>query len=430
MSDEGSFDLTIYDKMPNPLDAIKFLGGLIAKSRMFGCETPEQGMILAWECLVRRVAPLSLKETYHLINTGQGASLTMRADAMLAGFLVRGGKSKVVQRDHLAAIVDLTTADGDTTRFSCTIEDAIAAGYLDPGAEKKKKGIEEKANWDAPRKKAQMLWARVISDGVRALDPRVCAGRYVPEDFGANSDVEIPEVPSPEDEHEESESAEDVPFTVERQAGPPVDTATAAKTPTAGQTTMPPTTAATTVVGTAAASDEPGTITAEQRKRIEELYEVLEVKPEVRANALKKRNANSLRNLSTEQGGDILAALEGKLRQLQIQQDLANLGGTSQLPDEATETLLAGPCSSEQVAKAKRLIVELQQQTAGVNVAGLVKQKLTDAGMQSLADLAMDDMDRLLSNLGGKTIEKWIASELSKPRQANVSTEPEEPAGN
>lgn len=422
MSDDVT-DLSIYDRMPNPVDAIKFLGTVIAKSRMFGCETPEQGMIMAWECLVRRVAPLSLKETYHLINTGNGASLTMRADAMLAGFLTRGGKSTVIQRDCEAAIVDLTSADGHTTRFSCTIEDAIAAGYLDPGEDKKKKGVEEKTNWNAPRKKAQMLWARVISDGVRAVDPRVCAGRYVPEDFGMNADVEIPEVPSPEDE------AEDVPFTVEpAAAGTPPTTEPPAQPkktkttksppvatvpPVAETPATPPSTA--TQKTTTVPGDEPGTITDAQRKRIEELYEVLQVAPEVRAKALSKRNANSLRNLSTEQAGEILATLEGKSRQLTMQQEMNAIAGVSNLPDEATVALLAGPCSSEQVLKAKALVVEMQQLTPGVNISARIKAKLLASGFGSLAEMSMGDCDQLIQQLSARNIEKWVESELAKP---------------
>lgn len=428
MSEEQNLDLTIYDKMPNPLEAIKFLGNLIAKSRMFGCETPEQGQILAWECLVRRVAPLSLKETYHLINTGQGASLTMRADAMLAGFLVRGGKSTVIQRDQFAAIVDLTTVDGHTSRFTCTIEDAIAAGYLDPGEAAKKKGVEEKANWDAPRKKTQMLWARVISDGVRAVDPRVCAGRYVPEDFGVSSEIEIPEVPSPEDE---SESAEDVPFTVETVASAPVVTEAVAATKPPKASRAKAATVSSSVPDQPAdpPADAAGTITAPQRNRIEELYEHLAVKPEVRAKALEKRHANSLRNLSTEQAGEILATLEAKAKQLQIQQESAAIAGESNLPDAATEALLTGPCSSEQVAKAKLLIVELQQQLPDAKVSASIKAKLTSASMNTLADLTMGDMDRLLQSLGAKSIEKWVESELAKPR-CDVAPTGESPSGN
>ncbi|MCY2986388.1 MAG: hypothetical protein NTY19_00730 [Planctomycetota bacterium] len=152
MSDE----LTIYDRMPNPVEAIKLLGGAIAKSRIFGCETAEQGMILAWECLTRRMAPLSLKETYHLINTKSGTALTMRADAMLAGFLAMGGKHRVMQRDGERAVVELTTKDGATQLFSCSFAEAQEAGFTEG-----KDGTKD--NWSSPRQRMQMLWARAIA---------------------------------------------------------------------------------------------------------------------------------------------------------------------------------------------------------------------------------------------------------------------------
>jgi hypothetical protein len=163
-------ELSIYDRISNPLDAIKMLGGAIAKSRIFGCETPDQGIILAWECLVRRVAPLSLKETYHLISTGKGVALTMRADAMLAGFLMLGGTHRIIRRDGDMASIELTKASGESQTFSCTFDEAQAAGFTDG-----KDGVKD--NWSSPRQRMQMLWARVVSDDWRRRCQRRDPGR-------------------------------------------------------------------------------------------------------------------------------------------------------------------------------------------------------------------------------------------------------------
>jgi hypothetical protein len=49
------------------------------------------------------------------------------------------------------------------------------------------KGKELKTNWSTPIGRQDMLWARVVSRGVRRLAPGVVCGRYTPEeitDFG------------------------------------------------------------------------------------------------------------------------------------------------------------------------------------------------------------------------------------------------------
>ena len=62
-----------------------------------------QGEVLAWECLVLRIPPLRLAQTYHLIM----GKLTMRADAMLAGLVERGGSYVVKSRTADAAAIEI-----------------------------------------------------------------------------------------------------------------------------------------------------------------------------------------------------------------------------------------------------------------------------------------------------------------------------------
>lgn len=389
-------ELTIYDRMPNPLDAIKMLGGAIAKSRMFGCETPEQGMIMAWECLTRRLAPLSLKETYHLINTSKGASLTMRADAMLAGFLFLGGRHRVIERSEDRAAIELAKADGETQMFSCTFAEAQAAGFTEG-----KDGTKD--NWNSPRQRMQMLWARVVSDGVRTMDPRVCAGKYTPEDFGQSSAADIPPMPS-DGEVVTVQVTPDGPPTVATEEQRPTTTTVVTDSGSVPQ-----------LQTDAGCPSDAGSITDAQRRRIERLYEQLNVSPEVRDKALRSRNVNSLRNLSNQQAGEILAKLEAADRKAEIARQATQVGGESTLPAEATSALLTGPCSPEQVQRAKALIVEMQQMSAGTNVSAQIKSKLVASGLNTLADLSMGDMDRLLQQLAARNIAKWIESQLSKP---------------
>ena len=45
-----------------------------------------------------------------------------------------------------------------------------------------KDGKTYKDNWATPRSRMQMLWARVVSDGVRTMAPEICSGIYTPEE--------------------------------------------------------------------------------------------------------------------------------------------------------------------------------------------------------------------------------------------------------
>lgn len=151
-----------------------------------------------------------------------------------------------------------------------------------------------------------------------------------------------------------------------------------------------------------------GTITDAQRKRIEELYDLLNVAPESRAKALSTRKANSLRNLSTEQAADILAKLEGaaKQRASKAAADANANADTSKLDGSATGTTLAGPCSQEQIDRAKALVVELEQMQPGISAK--IKAKLKRHGLEKLSSLTMAEMDSLLQQLAVKNIEKFF----------------------
>jgi hypothetical protein len=58
----------VYDRIKDPMLAIKTLGMSIFKSGLFGLDRPEQGDIIAMQCMVEKKSPLELVRTYHLIN--------------------------------------------------------------------------------------------------------------------------------------------------------------------------------------------------------------------------------------------------------------------------------------------------------------------------------------------------------------------------
>lgn len=165
-------ELSIYERMTDPLAAVEQLGNAIAQSAMFGCSNPSQGKVLAMACLVDGKSPIEIAQKYHIIE----GNLSKKSDAMLAEFRERGGKHKLVFRTSDHAEIELSI-DGQTQSFSLNWTEA----QQEPFVFTKKRTI--KKNWATPRSRMQMLWARVVSDGVRVMCPEVVAGTYTPEEI-------------------------------------------------------------------------------------------------------------------------------------------------------------------------------------------------------------------------------------------------------
>jgi hypothetical protein len=133
---------------------------------------------VALTCLVEGITPLEFKRTYHLIQ----GSPSMRADAMLATFRTKyGGKHRIVERSTELAAIELTNKDGDTASFSFSWEEAQASRWPWKDPDNHDKGIKD--NWSTPTDRKAMLWARLVSDSIRAFQPEVVSGVYTPEEL-------------------------------------------------------------------------------------------------------------------------------------------------------------------------------------------------------------------------------------------------------
>ena len=164
----------VYDRISDPMQAIKTLGLAIFKSGIFGLDKPEQGEILAMQCMVEKKSPLELARTYHFIQ-GQ---LAIRSDALLAKFHQAGGTVEWGER----------TDERVTATFrKGTSSAAIVADmkeYVGNGTALGKDG-KPKDNWKKwPRR---MLTARAVSEGVRLIAPECCFGTYTVEELDAPS---------------------------------------------------------------------------------------------------------------------------------------------------------------------------------------------------------------------------------------------------
>ena len=291
-----SNDMIVYDQIQDPGEFIKQLGISILHSEMFGCTNASQGAVLALECMARKTPPMQLAERYHIIH----GRLSMRADAMLADFRERGGTHKIVERTADAAEVELTSS-GESQRFRLTWIDAQQEPFVYVGKESaivdklasgRTNDLMVKPKYRTPRSRSQMLWARVVSDGVRAMCPEVVAGYYTPEEMGDVEDadtvatspervnvVDVPPPPQPAPQRSSQQQRRGVSLSGQE---PPRE-------------------------GNAVSMSAP--CTPEHQERLKKLAQEIGMPPAQLKEAIQRRGAQRLADLTIEQA----ERLEGKL---------------------------------------------------------------------------------------------------------------------
>lgn len=203
--------LSAYERIGDVSAFVANFGRAIAQSKMFGCSNVEQGQVLAMACVCERSNPLAILRKYHLL----GGRLTMRADAMLADFKAIGGDYVIVSRTPDKAAIEMKPSGRgkkpvmfEFTWQEAQIEDYVFTSDANQGRVTKRlpdgtvnpKALKD--NWSTPRRRMQMLWARVVSDAVRAVAPEVNAGSYTPEELGGGVEdddrvIDVPSVPAP-----------------------------------------------------------------------------------------------------------------------------------------------------------------------------------------------------------------------------------------
>lgn len=147
-----------------PVSEVERMAVAVAKSGLFGVSTPEQALALMLVAQAEGRHPASAAKEYHIIK-GRPA---LKADAMLARFQQAGGKVSWDERSDTKVSATFLHELGGSLAVTWTIDDA------------KRAGLASGDNWKKyPR---QMLSARVISEGVRAVYPSVVSGIYTPEE--------------------------------------------------------------------------------------------------------------------------------------------------------------------------------------------------------------------------------------------------------
>lgn len=154
-----------------------------AKSGFFGYKSAAEAFSLMCIAQANGLHPAKAAERYHIIQ-GRPA---MKADAMLSSFQEAGGKVKWIKRTDTECKLWLSHPQGGELEVTWTIERA------------KKAGITGKQTWQ--QYPTQMLAARCVSEGVRALFPACLSGMYTPEEVGDFATV-APTYPPEETEAE------------------------------------------------------------------------------------------------------------------------------------------------------------------------------------------------------------------------------------
>jgi len=180
-----STDLVRTTAMPvRCMDDLTAAGKLLAQSGMFGISKEADGFVIAATCHQQGMSLLEFRETYHIIH----GTPSMRTDTMLARLVDHGGEYEILSRtpDRAAIRATCGKASGE---FELTWEQAQLEPFVYAGKEGdvvaalasgQRPPLKDK--YATPRSRMQMIWARVVSDAVRAVCPQACKGTYTPEE--------------------------------------------------------------------------------------------------------------------------------------------------------------------------------------------------------------------------------------------------------
>lgn len=161
-----------------PIQTMQAMAEALAKSKLFGLQTPEQALALGLLCQAEGLHPAVAARDYHIIS----GRASLKSDAMLSRFQAAGGRVAWTKYTDDEVSATFTHQSGGSVEVSWTMERA------------KKAGLATRDNWKSyPR---QMLKARVISEGVRMVLPGVVSGLYAPEEVADFDVAPAPALPS------------------------------------------------------------------------------------------------------------------------------------------------------------------------------------------------------------------------------------------
>jgi hypothetical protein len=387
-----STELAVYERVSDPMAFIERIGTIIAKSRMFGCETVEQGQSLALISMTDGVSMLDLRRRYHLI----AGDLTMRADFMRSELRRLGGDYDWIKDgdDGKEAVFWLKYL-GREHQVSYTIEHAKAEGLVKAGS-----------RW--VKDPGSMLRARCTTKAIRMHASEVMSGFCSDEEMQAIVGGELaPGVPAANGNGGGgAKKSKAKPATAEVVSSPTATATTNSQEDVQDAEYTPVSSAAggTNGSGSTPLADPPfnadaddndptdgpkmsaaveppnGNSSADQQARIKELWGILGTASETKDRTLLKRGCTSVRSLTADQATEIITALE------------------KVLASKNAPAIDLNAKISEALAKEVRERVKVANQIKA-ETAAKMRQALGLAGLNSLDDLTEGDARSFLQAL-------------------------------
>lgn len=403
--------LALYQKIDDPIKASKEVGIWLARSGMLGQnQTAETGSVIALDAFARGIPITEIPLNYHLVN----GRITMKAEAMLAGFHELGGKHSIIEQSADACSVKFSI-DDECETFTTTWEEAQKESW--PYG---KDGKTIKSTWAGPVGRADMLWARTVSRAVRKLRPSICGGKYTPEEIqdlpeyaeaiSGNGKATEPAEPVDVEALLKANGARAAAANPIKPAAPKTVAADepAGSAPGSDPATPPVASVAhedtlqATAADPAPAASEDGYATAAQVKRIVDLYIELSVPVEAQDKALKSRGVSALRSLTFDQAADLLGKLEAK----------AKATNTSKLPDHVTSYPDSAPADQSQIDAIVAMVKEIGE--SDPDFPAKYKAWLQSQGKQRTADLSVRQASAMLVKLGVRNLESFFGRSLEQ----------------
>lgn len=152
------------DMVNVPLEQVETMANAVAQSGLFGFKSAAQAFALMCVAQADGIPPIKAVQQYHIIE-GKPA---LKSEAMLARFQAAGGKIRWTERTERRVSLWLSHPQSGELEVAWDMERAKAAG------------LANKNQWKAYP--MQMMSARCISEGVRALCPACLGGFYTPEE--------------------------------------------------------------------------------------------------------------------------------------------------------------------------------------------------------------------------------------------------------
>lgn len=173
-----------------PLDQVGMMAKAVADSGLFGIRNEAQAFALMCVAQADGIPPIKAVQQYHIIDNKPA----LKSEAMLARFQAAGGKIRWTERTAQRVSLWLSHPQAGELEVSWDMDRAKAAG------------LAGKNQWKAYP--MQMMGARCISEGIRALYPACLGGCYTPEevrDFG-NDEPHPGPAPAPQPHPKPAES--------------------------------------------------------------------------------------------------------------------------------------------------------------------------------------------------------------------------------